>query len=182
MTKKQTVLKDFAALKKLEQQRLDIIAMQIYQVVFKGDREIAFEPQQQKSLVHRVWDMGKLTIRQQQGWHMLNKDIAEAQGKSGGVSSGYGEMHDGGERTFIPKAYVNEAYRRLEALERGFLSRREKALLKDLLRNAMQEGHELKLEHIGLVRSGYAGKDSAYVAGVVHTQTLLDRLADYYGY
>ncbi len=174
-------LKDFSELQKINQKRLDLIAMQIYLVVFKGAREKAFEPKP-KTLVHKVWDMGKLSIRQQQGWAMLCKDIQEAFGKSGSVSSGYGELHDGGEPTFLPRAYVNEAYRRLDDLEKRFLSRREKALLKDLVRNTAQESHEIKFEHIGLIRSGYGGENSAHVAGVVHTQVVLDRLADFYGY
>lgn len=181
MSKKQAVLKDFSQLQKLNQKRLDLISMQIYQVVFKGAREKAFEPKA-KTAVHTVWAADKLSMRQQQGWHMLIRDIYEAKGKSGGVSSGYGELQDGGERTFLPKAYKNDAYCRLEDLEYRFLSRREKALLRDLLRNTAQEGHEVKLEHIGLIRSGYAGTESARVAGVVHTQVLLDRLADFYGY
>lgn len=181
MSKKQAVLKDFSQLEKINKKRLDLIAMQIYLVVFKGGQEKAFEPKQ-KTLVHKVWAMDKLSIRQQQGWHMLMKDIREAVGKSGSVASGYGEAHDGGERTYLPRAYVNEAYRRLDELERRFLSRREKALLKDLLKNTAQEGHDLKLEHIGLVRSGYSNDDQARSSGVTHVQTLLDRLGDFYGY
>lgn len=182
MTKKKAaVLKDFSQLEKISRKRLDLISMQIYQVVFKGDKEKAFEPKK-KTLLHQVWSIGKLTIRQQQGWHMLTKDIGNAYGNSGSVSSGYGEFHDGGERTYLPSAYVNDAQGRLEDLERRFLSRREKALLRDILRNTAQEGYELKLEHIGLVRSGYAGDDSARASGVTHVQTLLDRLADFYGY
>lgn len=181
MSKKQTVLKDFRQLEKINQKRLDLIAMQIYQVVFKGAREKAFEPKA-KTAVHTVWAADKLSMRQQQGWHMLRKDIQDAYGKSGGVSSGYGELQDGGERTFLPKAFVNDAYKRLHDLEHRFLARRDKALLKDLLRNAAQEGYEVKLEHIGLIRAGYAGTESARVAGVVIVQGLLDKLADYYGF
>lgn len=179
MAKKQ-VLKDFNQLKKLNQVRLDIVAMKIYEVVHKGAREKAFEPKA-KTLVWKAWDADKLSMRQQEGWHMLCKDINEAYGKSGSVSSGYNEMSDGGERTYLPRAFVNEAQRRLEDLERRFLSRREKALLKDLLRNYAQEGHDIKLEHIGLVRSGYAGDDSARASGITHIQILLDRLADFFG-
>lgn len=181
MAKQKTVLKDLKQLENLNRQRVDIIAMQIYAVVFKGGKEKAFEPKA-KTLVWKIWDMDKLSIRQQQGWHMLCQDIQNAYGKSGSVSSGYNEMSDGGERTYLPRAYVNAAQGRLEDLERRFLSRREKALLKDLLRNYSQDGHEVKLEHIGLVRSGYAGEDSARVAGVVHVQALMDRLADFFGF
>lgn len=186
MTKKQTVLKDLSQLSKINKKRLDLVATEIYQVVFRGDRERAFEPKA-KTLVHHVWSLEKLTIRQQQGWHMLGKDIQDGYGKSGSVSSGYGEAHDGGERSYIPRAYVNEAQRRLEDLEWRFLSRREKALLKLLLRNTTKteenEGKEdVKLEHIGLIRSGYGGEDQARASGVTHIQTLLDRLADFYGY
>ncbi len=179
--KKQTVLKDLKQLEKLNRHRVDIIAMQIYAVVFKGGKEKAFEPKA-KTVVHQVWSIDKLSVRQQQGWHLLCKDIDSAYGRSGSVAGGYGEFYDKGERTYLPRAYVNDAQGRLEDLERRFLDRREKALLRDLLRNAAQEGHELKLEHIGLVRSGYSGTDTARAAGVTHVQVLLDRLATFYGF
>ncbi len=181
MAKQKTVLKDLKQLEKLNRQRVDILAMQIYQVVHKGGREKAFEPKA-KTLVHQVWLIDKLTIRQQQGWHLLCKDIEAAYGRSGSVSGGYGEFYDKGERSYLPRAYVNDAQGRLEDLERRFLDRREKALLKDLLRNYAQEGHELKLEHIGLVRSGYGGTDTARASGVTHVQVLFDRLASFYGF
>ena len=178
MSKKPTVLKSFSQLK--TDKRIELVAMRIYQTVFRGDAEKAFEPRH-KTLVHEVWRIKKLTIRQQQGWKMFRDDIDNAVGKSG-ASAAYGDYHDKGERVYLPRAYESDAYGRVRDLYERFLGRREKALLLDLLQNDMQEGNELKLEFIGLLRTGYAGKESAYIAGVVTIQALLDRLADFYGY
>jgi hypothetical protein len=61
-----------------------------------------------------------------------------------------------------------------------FLERRELALLSDLLQDHLNAKSSLQLETIGLVRSGYADREAARVAGVVHIQNLLSRLAAFY--
>ncbi len=183
MTKKQTVLKNFSQLK--QEQRINLLALRIYQIqsVFQGHRERAFEPRQ-NTQIHEVWGLEKLSIRQQQGWKMFRQDCDNAEGKSGSVTAAYGEQisdHDGNEFR-APVAYTNEAYRRIHTIFTRFLDRREAALLHDLLQDDLRNGTELKLEYIGLIRSGYTDANEAKTAGVVHIQTLLDRLASYYGY
>jgi hypothetical protein len=181
--KKATVLKDFSQLN--QQQRINLLALKIYQIqsVFQGHRERAFEPRQ-NTQVHSVWDEKHLSIRQQQGWRMFRQDFDNAEGKSGSVTASYGEQigENDGSDFRAPVAYTNEAYRRIHALFTRFLDRREAALLHDLLQDDLRNGTDLKLEYIGLIRSGFTGEVEAKTAGIVHIQTLLDRLASYYGY
>src|SRR5262249_1012130 len=107
-------------------------------------------------------------------------DVHLSHGKSGSVSSGYGESTNRESSEFrAPVAFTNRAYRNVERLK-SFLSRREKALLMDLLQDSLQGTSALRLETIGLINSGYSDKDQARTAGVVHVQTLLSRLADFY--
>lgn len=180
MAKKQTVLKDFSKLK--ETQRINLLALRIYQIqsVFQGHVEKAFEPRQ-NTQVHAVWKMGRLSIRQQQAWKMFRKDFDEAEGRSGAVTASYGEQIGGGEAERIPVAYTNESYRRIHTLFTRFLDRREAALLHDLLQDDLRSGTDLKLEYIGLIRSGFHDAKDAQTAGVVHIQNLLDRIATAYG-
>jgi hypothetical protein len=127
--------------------------------------------------------MKKLDERQQIAWQMFLDDVMLAHGKSGGVSSSYGEYHDKGhgDDFKVPTAYANVYYRRIEQLIGQHLSRSERALLVDLLQDTLRGNGSLQIETIGLVRSGYQEKVSARAAGVVHVQCLLDRMASFYG-
>lgn len=185
-TKKPTVrvtkkLKDFSSLK--QEQRINLLALRIYQIqsVFRGHKERAFEPRQ-NTQVHEVWGLEKLSIRQQQGWKKFRQDFDNAEGKSGSVTAAYGEYLGSGDGETIPTAYVNDAYQRIHSIFTRFLDRREAALLHDLLQDDLRSGTELKLEYIGLIRSGYTTDVEARAAGVVHVQNILDRLASFYGY
>lgn len=178
MTKKKAaVLKDFSQLK--IQKRIELSAIGIYQIVFRGEMERAFEPKKGTE-IHRVYKMKKLSMRQQRAWKMFLDDVDKAAGKSGGVTAAYGEYHDKGEYVPLPRAYANGSYHKVRYIFDIYLGRRDRALLWDLLQNHLASTTELKLEFIGLMRSGYAGEDEARIAGVVLVQTLLDKLADLY--
>ena len=177
---KQTVLKDFRELE--VQKRIDMLSVRIYQLQFRGEQDSFFEPKK-KTEIYRVWQMGKLEHRHQRAWKKFREDVDQAFGKSGGVTAPYGdERGDGNDREKMPTAYTNDAYRRLEYIFDKFLSWRERWFLYDLLQNDLRNGTDLKLEFIGLMRSGYTEEEKARAAGVVHVQNLLDRLADAYNY
>lgn len=179
MSKKQTVLKDFSQLK-LEK-RIEISAIGIYQIVFRGEMERAFEPKKGTEM-HRVYKMKRLDLRQQRAWKLFRDDVDNARGKSGSVCSAYGEQTDRGDSSEFrpPKAFTNKEWEKIKWIFRVYLSPREARLLWDLLQNDLKGTSELRLEFIGLMRSGYAGEDDARVAGVVHIQNLMDKLADHY--
>ena len=175
------VLKDFSELK--AQQRIDLLAFRIYQIqsVFNGQRETAFEPRKGTEL-YRIWNMRKLSIRQQQAWRMFRDACEKAIGASGAVTAPYGETISGGDGTPVPVAYTNEHYRRIHQLFTRHLHRREAALLHDLMQDDLRSGTGIRLEYIGLIRSGYGDEETARAAGVAHVQTLLDRIADFFGF
>lgn len=179
LSKPKTVGKDFSVLKPEERIALEVFA--IYQVVFKGEKERAFQPRA-KTVMRRVWEAERLNLRQQRAWRKFMDDYDKAEGKSGSVTSGYGEYTDKSDNDFkVPVAYENAYYKRIVQICNS-LSRREYALLKDLVQDELKANNNIRLELIGLMRSGYADKNSARVAGIVHVQLLLDRIADQYGF
>jgi hypothetical protein len=179
MTAVKKTLKDFSELRPIEE-KIALVARGIMQVAFKGVALDNFKPKP-GTQVYRVWESGKLDARQQNAWQEFIDDVMTAEGLSGKVTGSYGEYTDrgSGEGVPIPRAKVNAQYKRLEALW-ACLSRAERALLTDLLQDHFQGRSALKLETIGLIRSGYSAKEPARVAGVVHIQILLDRLATLY--
>jgi hypothetical protein len=180
MTKRNTVLKDFSALK--VEKRIELSAIGIYQIVFKAEQERAFEPRK-GTVLHSVWQAQKMDMRQQRAWKRFRDDVDAALGKSGGVTSSYGDYHDGGDSSDrVPTAHTNKAYQRVQDILQRHLGRREKTLLHDLLQNDLTSNTELKLEFIGLLRSGYADERDAKTAGVVQIQCLLDKISDFYGF
>ena len=179
MTKPKTVGKDFSVLK--PEERIELTAFAVYQIVFRGEKERAFQPRA-KTVIRRVWEAERLNLRQQRAWRKFMDDYDKAEGKSGGVTSGYGEYTDKSDSDFkVPTAYENVYYKRIVQICNS-LSRREYALLKDLVQDELKATGNIRLELIGLMRSGYQDKNSARVAGVVHIQNLLDRIADCYGF
>src|SRR5688572_25528401 len=86
MSKKQTVLKDFSQLK--IEKRIELSAIGIYQIVFRGEMERAFEPKKGTEM-HRVYKMKRLDLRQQRAWKLFRDDVDNARGKSGSVCSAY---------------------------------------------------------------------------------------------
>jgi len=178
--KPQTVLKEFSQLK--TEERIELTAFAVFQVVHRGERERAFQPRA-KTLVHKIWNAGRLSLRQQRAWFKFVDDFHKAEGKSGSVSASYGDYTDkSDDGDFkVPTAYTNAYYQKISRICNA-LSRREYALLKDLVQNELKATDNIKLEIIGLMRSGYQDKNSARVAGVVNVQLLLDRIADEYGF
>jgi hypothetical protein len=178
--KKQAVLKDFAALK--IEKRIELSAIGIYQIVFRGEADRTWEPRK-GTQIHRVWKMQKLDVRQQRAWKKFRDRVDASRGKSGGVTSPYGEqVGDGDPTDRMPKAYTNKAYDEVMYIFERYLGRRESALLWDLLQDDLKSGTALQLEFVGLLRSGYVNSDDARTSGVTHVQNLLDRLADYFNF
>jgi len=178
---KQQVIKDFSELRPVNE-RIEMLAAGIYQIVFRGEADEDFRPKK-GTQIERAWRMRKLDARQQIAWQTFMDDVTMAAGKSGGVCSPYGEQINkgDGDEFKIPVAYTNDSYRTVEQILMHFLSWRERALLIDLIQDSLRGNSSLQIETIGLVRSGYADKVSARASGVTRIQTLLDRLADYYG-
>ena len=181
MTKPKTVGKDFSVLK--QQERIELTAFAIFQVVFRGEKERAFQPKP-KTMVYSVWNSVKLSMRQQRAWAKFLDDIEKAEGHSGGTTASYGDLTDGGggDNHRVPKARENAQLQRVNYICTRFLSKREYQLLRDLVLDHMQNRGQAKVEDIGLIRSGYQGKRDAYVAGAVNIQNLLDRIADAYSF
>src|SRR5690606_5803264 len=179
--KNQKVLRDCSELKPIEN-RIQMLAIGIYQIQFRGEVKEDFRPKN-GTQVHRVWKMCKLDERQQIAWQLFLDDVLLAHGKSGAVCAAYGDYHDNGngDEFKAPTAYTNRHYDNLERLLMTHLSRSERALLVDLLQDALKGNSSLQIETIGLIRSGYSDKVSARAAGVVHVQTLLSRVADFFG-
>lgn len=177
IAKQKTVGKDFSVLK--PEERIEMTAFAVFQLVHKGEKEQAFQPRA-NTLIRRIWETGRLSMRQQRAWHKFTSDFDNARGKSGPVTSGFGDYTDRSEDGFrVPTAYENAPRLRVNAIcDR--MTDREYALLKDLLQDYLKGTGNIRLELIGLMRSGYPDKNSARVAGVVHVQTLLDRVADFY--
>ncbi len=178
---RQKTLKEFSELKPIDQKRIEIVASGIFQIAFKGEANDDFRPKA-GTQVHRVWKMMKLDERQQIAWQMFCDTVFQAHGKSGKVGSGYGEYTDGSGVDFrIPIAYINVYQRKLEELLLRFLDRRERELLIDLLQDTLRGDSALDLETIGAILSGFKkDKEYARVAGVVHVQCLLNRLATFF--
>ncbi|HEY6861692.1 MAG TPA: hypothetical protein VI358_18145 [Pseudolabrys sp.] len=178
-TRKPQTLKDFSELKPIEE-RIALVASDLM-VAFKGEAMPGHAPEA-KTQVHRVWAMNKLDERQQIAWQTFMDDVKLARGKSGKVTSSYGDyVNNSSEGEFrIPTAYADSYYRRVERL---FLSlgRRQRWLLMSLLQDALKARSSVTLETIGITRSGYKDKEHSRTAGVVQVQTLLDLVADYYG-
>jgi hypothetical protein len=178
---RRAVLKTFSELKPVEQDRIALVASGISAIVFKGEAIESFKPRE-GSQINRVWRMLKLDERQQIAWVQFADDVALAYGKSGAVCAAYGEQvaQGDGSELKIPRAKTNVYYRRIERLLTEYLTREERALLYELLQDALKANSSLSLETIGVLRSGFSDKTSTRVAGVVHVQTLLSRLAAFY--
>lgn len=174
------ILKDFADLQPIED-KIALVATELYVVAFKGEAIASFAPEP-KTQVHRVWAMGKLEERHQIAWQTFMDDVRLAKGKSGKVTGSYGDfVNRSDEGDFrIPTAFACNYFRRVERLFIS-LSRRQRWLLLNLLQDTLKAKCSITLETIGITRSGYKDKDNARTAGVVHLQTLLDAVADFYG-
>ena len=180
MTKKQTVVKAFAEISLEDRTRL-LADLHILTVVHNGEAERAFEPKT-GTFLHDIWKQKHFDIRQQRAWKTWRHECDVADGKSGGVTSGYGEFTDGGDDDFIvPVAFENYARQRCCDILERYLGRRDARLLADLTLHDLGRIPEFSAEQIGVVRSGFSKvKSHAKVAGIVNIQNLFTRLADYY--
>jgi hypothetical protein len=176
------IVKSFADISIKDRTRL-LADLRILTVVHNGEAEKAFEPKT-GTFLHDLWSQKHFDIRQQRAWKTWRHECDIAEGKSGGVTFGYGEFTDGGENDFkVPKAYDNYALTRCRDILERYLGRRDAKLLADLTQYDMGRIPELSAEQIGVVRSGFNKvKLHAKIAGIVNVQSLLTRLADYYTY
>lgn len=165
-----------------QEKRIELAAIGIFHLVFKGEKEYAFKPREGTQL-HRVWSMKRLNLRQQRGWTKFLKDCDEAIGKSGGITSAYGALTGGGEpsgKTLV--SYTNKAFDDVDYIVNRYLTTRERTLLRDLIQDHLKATDNLQLEFIGWIMSGYSDPDNARTAAVVHIQNLGDRLATFYNF
>lgn len=181
IAKQKTVGKDLSVLKRLQQ--IDLTAMAIYSVSCEPlESERLWEPKAGTQL-HRIWKLKKLNARQQRGWRAFRQDAENAYGKSGAVTSAYGDYHDkGGNSERVPVAFMNQAQIRIDNLMRYYLIVDEAALLRDLLKDDVQKYDDFNIELIGFLKSEYKQEETARANGIGHIQTLLTRVGRFYSY
>jgi hypothetical protein len=181
-TAKQKTVKTFAEINIRDRTRL-LADLRILTVIHNGEAERAFEPKT-GTFLHDLWSQKHFDIRQQRAWKTWRHECDIAEGKSGSVTSGYGEFTDGGDDYFkVPKAYENYALQRCRDILERHLGRRDAKLLADLTQHDLGRIPELSAEQIGVVRSGFNKvKVHAKIAGIVNIQSLFTRMADYYSY
>ena len=148
--------------------------------LFRAEREQIFRPRRGSTLEH-AWKIGRLTYLQQHAWNLLIREIMDAKGASGGVTSSYSEKVDiQSNGAAMPVAYTNRAYQRMEFLMQRYLSRKEYALLRDLLYDELTKPGVVGLNQIGFWFAGYKDNAQARAAGVGVIGCLLDRIAEFY--
>lgn len=178
IAKQKTVGNSLSALKVLH--RIDMTAMAIYEVAQSLESERAFEPKPNTQL-HRIWKLKKLNMTQQRGWIAFRQDAERAYGNSGGVTSPYGEVTDGsGDGFKVPTAFVNDAHRRIEYMMYNYLITDEALLLRDLIKDDVQNHENFNIELVGFLKAGYKKEETARANGIGHIQALLTRLGRFY--
>lgn len=175
----QTVYKEFTDLTVMK--RIDMTAVAIFEVHRTLEAEKAFEPRANTQL-HRIWKLRKLDMTQQRGWIRFRQDAQDAYGKSGPVTSSYGEITDGGDGDGfrVPRACVNDAQIRIDHLMYNYLIYDEVLLLRDLIKDDVQNHENFNLELIGFMKAGYKKEETARANGIGHIQALLTRLGRFY--
>jgi hypothetical protein len=166
--------------KQIETAQLDRISVGIYKLMFCGEQERAFEPRP-GTVMHKIWKMRKLNIRQQHTWARFVKDLRGAKGRSGKVCGSYAEftnVSSSGDR--LPVALTNDEYKKIEAIFTVHIGRRDALLLRDLVIDELQKPGHLQLELLGLAKNGYKNADQARAAGIATITSMIDRLADLY--
>lgn len=155
------------------------VAVGIYADIFRAEREEEYAPRK-GTVLFALWQGKRLSLRHQRAWRHFTVDLFQAHGKSGPITSSYGEFADkptgGGQ---IPTAYVNAQYKRLERLI-SMLTGEERVLLKDLIVEEVQSPGHLRLELIGFSRNGYRDDAQARAAGAATVTCLLNRIASFY--
>lgn len=181
MSKPQKSLKEFSQLTVMK--RVDIAALAINQVFQRLEAERAWEPRPNTQL-HRIWKLKKLNATQQRGWQSFRMDAENAYGCSGPVTSAYGDLTDGGggDSFRVPTASENDAHRRVEYIFNRHLVIDEALLLRDLIRDDVQNHENFNIELVGFLKSAYKKEETARANGIGHIQALLTRLGRLYGY
>jgi hypothetical protein len=181
-TAKQKIVKTFADISIKDRTRL-LADLCILTVIHNGEAERAFEPKT-GTFLHDLWSQKHFDIRQQRAWKTWRHECDIAEGKSGGITFGYGEFTDGGDVEFqVPTMFENYALQRCRDILERYLGRRDAKLLADLTQYDMGRIPEMSAEQIGVVRSGFNKvKIHAKIAGIVNIQNLFTRLADRYTY
>jgi hypothetical protein len=178
VSKKQKVYKELSQLSVMK--RIDMTAVAIYEVHRTLEAEKAFEPRANTQL-HRIWKLKKFDLTQQRGWKRFRQDAQDAYGKSG-PSSSYGELTDGGDGDGFraPTACVNDAQNRIDHLMYNYLIYDEALLLRDLIKDDVQNHENFNIELIGFMKAGYKNEETARANGIGHIQALLTRLGRFY--
>ena len=179
MSKPKTVGKELSSLKVLH--KIDLTAMAIYDVCQRLESERAWEPRAGTQL-HRIWKLRKLDATQQRGWLAFRQDAENAYGKSGNVTASYGDLTDGGcgDGFRVPTAFVNEAHRRIEYMMYNYLIYDEVLLLRDLIKDDVQNHDNFNIELVGFLKAGYKQDETARANGIGHIQALLTRVGRFY--
>lgn len=156
------------------------VAIAMLQTHFVAAKKEAFRPRA-GTLMHKLWTERRLTERQQVAWHNFTEDLHGWRGKSGSVTSNYGESVGGGEPSDlkIPTAFSDFRRRRLDALV-NFLSPFERSMLTDLIADELEVKGLLDLEVLGLYFNGYKSGDMARATAVGKITYFLDRLSAFY--
>lgn len=150
--------------------------------MFRGEREQIFRPRRGSTMEH-IWKIGRLTYVQQRAWTLFIRMIMEAAGKSGPVTGSYSEkidINNGTEGFNAPVAYENDALELFKFLMDRHLSRKERALLKDLLYDELTRPGVVGLGRVGFMLCGYKDDAQARAAGVGVVGYLMDRLDEFF--
>lgn len=154
------------------------VALFIHDALSRRVKLEEFRPRERTAL-HRIWASTRLDRRQQMAWEQFVDDLRTADGKSGKVTSNYGEYTDKSTGYHRPVAYTNRQYDRIDALLTRWLSRSEALLLKDLVADEQNPGH-FSLEIAGLVMFGFKDSPMARAASTAAICMLVNRIADFY--
>lgn len=149
--------------------------------LFRPEKEHIFRPRRGSTIEH-AWKIGRLDYVQQRAWTLFIRMVMDAAGVSGPVTSAYSEMIDiTGQGAFnAPTAYSNEPLVLFEYLMDRHLSRKERALLKDLLYDELTRPGIVGLDRIGFIFAGYKDDAQARASGIGVILCLLDRLDEFF--
>ena len=155
-----------------------VVAVGILEKMFQPVQVHAFKPRE-GTIIRQLWDSRKLDRRQQEAWDYLVADVAEAIGKSSGVTSSYQERVQTSTNLEPARNWTSPGFKRLEAL-RETLEYHESILLRDLVYNHITGAGLTKIELIGFARTRYKNDSQARAAGVATILALLNRVAKFY--
>ncbi len=156
------------------------VALRIHEVWFKPAKDPHFQPRKD-TVLYDLWKGGRLTLRHQKAWFLIITDHDKALGKSGPVTSNYGESSNGRNPSEfrVPTAYENASLRRVNNLYNRLIPE-QRRVLDLLLDDDWSHGGTISAEIIGALKVGYGNKDQARAAGVATVACLLDAIAGFY--